>query len=234
MQLVTLTAPDGHKERWDFKTTYLALLSWYSYLKDTDNAKEPTKIAKQIGKFVGDDIKQVHMYLVYLDGFNGDLYSKLSLLAHNSNKSTVQLYFVMKSINNTDYLPHSKQKERQRQKTIERINQITNNDPETLKRLTELTKLFVNGQLHYSNMEGWTMERKDFLETNNFYNLTNDAKLLYLYLDAYKDKDNLVYCSELIAHMLGVTGKELNELKEAGFINYDEYLVPVEIVEECN
>ena len=154
MQLVTLTAPDGHRERWDMKTTYLALLSWYSYLKDTDNAKEPTKIAKQIGKFVGDDIKQVHMYLVYLDGFNGDLYSKLSLLAHNSNKSTVQLYFVMKSINNTDYLPHSKQKERQRQKTIERINQITNNDPETLRRLTELTKLFVDGQLHYSKLKG--------------------------------------------------------------------------------
>ena len=40
MQLVTLTAPDGHRERWDMKTTYLALLSWYSYLKDTDNAKE--------------------------------------------------------------------------------------------------------------------------------------------------------------------------------------------------
>ena len=25
MQLVTLTAPDGHRERWDIKTTYLAL-----------------------------------------------------------------------------------------------------------------------------------------------------------------------------------------------------------------
>ena len=154
MQLVTLTAPDGHQERWDFKTTYLALLNWYQYLKDVDNAKEPSELGTRIGKFVGDDIKQVHMYLVYLDGFNGDLYSKLSLLAHNSNKSTVQLYFVMKSINNTDYLPHSKQKERQRQKTIERINQITNNDPETLRRLTELTKLFVDGQLHYSKLKG--------------------------------------------------------------------------------
>ena len=154
MQLVTLTAPDGHRERWDFKTTYLALLNWYQYLKDVDNAKEPSELGTRIGKFVGDDIKQVHMYLVYLDGFNGDLYSKLSLLAHNSNKSTVQLYFVMKSINNTDYLPHSKQKERQRQKTIERINQITNNDPETLRRLTELTKLFVDGQLHYSKLKG--------------------------------------------------------------------------------
>ena len=154
MQLVTLTAPDGHRERWDMKTTYLALLSWYSYLKDTDNVKEPTKIAKQIGKFVGDDIKQVHMYLVYLDGFNGDLYSKLSLLAHNSNKSTVQLYFVMKSINNTDYLPHNKEHEPERQQLINRIKQVTHNDPETLRRLTELTKLFVDGQLHYSKLKG--------------------------------------------------------------------------------
>lgn len=154
MQLVTLTAPDGHRERWDIKTAYLALLSWHSYLKDTDNAKEPTKIAKQIGKFVGDDIKQVYMYLVYLDGFNGDLYSKLSLLAHISNKSTVQLYFVMKSIGNSDYLRHNKEQEPERQQLINRIKQVTNNDQETLRRLTELTKLFVDGQLHYSNLEG--------------------------------------------------------------------------------
>ena len=154
MQLVTLTAPDGHKERWDFQTTYLALLSWYSYLNDPDNGKEPTSIAKRIGKFVGDDIKQVHMYLVYLDGFNGDLYSKLSLLAHNSNKSTVQLYFVMKSINNPHYLRHNKEQEPERQQLINRIKQVTNNDQETLRRLTELTKLFVDGQLHYSKLKG--------------------------------------------------------------------------------
>ena len=154
MRLVTLTAPDGHQERWDFKTTYLALLSWYSYLDNPDDGKKPSSIAQRISKFVGNDIKLVHMMLTYLDGFNGDLYSKLSMLTHNSTESTVRLFFIMKSINNTDYLPHSKQKERQRQKTIERINQITNNDPETLKRLTELTKLFVDGQLHYSKLKG--------------------------------------------------------------------------------
>lgn len=154
MQLVTLTAPNGHKERWGFQTTYLALLSWYSYLKDTDNAKEPTKIAKQIGKFVGDDIKQVHMYLTYLDGFNGDLYSMLSLLSHNSNKNTVRLYFIMKSINNPHYLRHNNDQEPERQQLINRIKQVTHNDPETLRRLTELTKLFVDGQLHYSKLKG--------------------------------------------------------------------------------
>lgn len=154
MQLVTLTAPDGHKERWDFQTTYLALLLWYSYLNDPDNGKEPTSIAKRIGEFVGDDIKQVHTYLTYLDGFNGDLYSMLSLLAHNSNRSTVQLYFIMKSIGNSDYLRHNKEQEPERENIIKCIKQVTHNDPETLRRLTELTKLFVDGQLHYSKLKG--------------------------------------------------------------------------------
>ncbi len=153
MQLVTLTAPDGHRERWDTKTTYLALLSWYSYLKDTENGKEPTELATRISKFVGDDIKQVRTFLIYLDGFNDDLYSKLSLLTHNSTKSTVQLYFIMKSINNHDYLSHNKKKEREREKIIDRIEQVTSNDENTLKRLIRLTKLFVDGQLSYKNME---------------------------------------------------------------------------------
>lgn len=152
MQLVTLTAPDGHKEHWDMKTTYLALLSWYSYLKDTENSKEPTELATRISKFVGDDIKQVRTFLIYLDGFNDDLYSKLSLLTHNSTKSTVQLYFIMKSINNHDYLSHNKKKEREREKIIDRIEQVTSNDENTLKRLIRLTKLFVDGQLSYKNM----------------------------------------------------------------------------------
>lgn len=153
MQLVTLTAPDGHRERWDITTTYLALQSWYSYLKDTENSKEPTELATRISKFVGDDIKQVRTFLIYLDGFNDDLYSKLSLLTHNSTKSTVQLYFIMKSINNHDYLSHNKKKEWEREKIIDRIEQVTNNDDEMLKRLIRLTKLFVDGQLSYKNME---------------------------------------------------------------------------------
>ncbi|UNL40342.1 hypothetical protein G8B24_03585 [Limosilactobacillus reuteri] len=153
MQLVTLTALDGHRERWDMKTTYLALLSWYSYLKDAENSKEPTELATRISKFVGDDIKQVHTFLVYLDGFNGDLYSKLSLLTNNDDKNTTRLYFIMKSINNHDYLSHNKKKERERQKIVERIEQVTDNDIEMLKRLIALTKLFVDGQLSYKNME---------------------------------------------------------------------------------
>ena len=154
MRLVTLTAPDGHQERWDFKTTYLALLNWYQYLKDVDNAKEPSELGTRISKFVGDDIKKVYVLLTYLDGFNGDLYSKLSLLSRNSDVKTTRLYFIMKSIGNDDYLPHNKEHEPERQQLIKRIKQVTHNDPETLRRLTELTKLFVDGQLQYSKLKG--------------------------------------------------------------------------------
>ncbi|WP_231119698.1 hypothetical protein [Limosilactobacillus reuteri] len=127
MQLVTLTAPDGHRERWDMKTTYLALLSWYSYLNDTDNAKEPTELATRISEFVGDDIKQVHTFLVYLDGFNGDLYSKLSLLTNNDDKNTTRLYFIMKSLNNPNYLAHNKRKSENVKRLLNALNksQIT-------------------------------------------------------------------------------------------------------------
>lgn len=149
MQLVTLTAPDGHRERWDFKTTYLALLTWYQYLKDVDNAKEPSELGTRISKFVGDDIKKVYVLLIYLDGFYDDLYSKLSMLTGNDNKHVVRLFLVMKSINNPHYLPHNKEEESKRQKLIDRIKLVTKNDPETLKRLTELTRLFVIGQLSY-------------------------------------------------------------------------------------
>ncbi|WP_231121064.1 hypothetical protein [Limosilactobacillus reuteri] len=127
MQLVTLTAPDGHRERWDMKTTYLALLSWYSYLKDTENSKKPTELATRISKFVGDDIKQVHTFLVYLDGFNGDLYSKLSLLTNNDDKNTTRLYFIMKSLNNPNYLAHNKPKSESVKRLLNALNksQIT-------------------------------------------------------------------------------------------------------------
>lgn len=66
------------------------------------------------------------------------------------------------------------------------------------------------------------MELKDFLETDDFYTLTNNAKLLYLYLNAYKDKDNLVYCSELLMMTLKVDGRQFSELREIGLIKIDE------------
>lgn len=66
------------------------------------------------------------------------------------------------------------------------------------------------------------MKLKDFLETDDFYTLTNEAKLLYLYLNAYKDKDNLVYCSELIMMILKIDSRPFAELRGIGWIKIDE------------
>lgn len=76
------------------------------------------------------------------------------MLTKNDNKNTVRLYFIMKSINNPHYLRHNKEQEPKRENIINRIKQVTHNDPETLRRLTALTKLFVDGQLHYSKLKG--------------------------------------------------------------------------------
>lgn len=74
------------------------------------------------------------------------------------------------------------------------------------------------------------MELKDFLETDDFYNLSNDAKLLYLYLLAYKNTDNLVYCSELIYDVLHVNGEEFSQLADAGLIKISEFDEPITVM----
>lgn len=78
------------------------------------------------------------------------------------------------------------------------------------------------------------MKLKDFLETDDFYTLTNNAKLLYLYLNAYayKDKDNLVYCSELIMMILNVDSRPFSELRELGWIEIDEDSGVIEVKKE--
>lgn len=154
MTTITLTAPDGHRERWDFNTTYLALLSWHSYLKNEDKGTDPTGLAKSISEFVGDDINQVHTFLVYLEGIKYNLFPKLSKLAENGTQSFTRLYFIMKSINNPNYLPHNSQVERERQQIINQIEEATNDDAKLLKCLIDVTKLFVDGQLSFKQLEG--------------------------------------------------------------------------------
>ncbi|MDY5628902.1 septum site-determining protein MinC [Limosilactobacillus coleohominis] len=66
------------------------------------------------------------------------------------------------------------------------------------------------------------MKYKDFLEADDFYTLTNDAKLAYFYFDAYKDNDGFVYCSELIMATLNVDSSPILELQEIGLIKIDE------------
>lgn len=73
------------------------------------------------------------------------------------------------------------------------------------------------------------MELKDFLEADNFYTLSNNAKLLYLYLLVYQDENSLVHCSELISNALHVDGTEFSQLAKVGLIRIGEPGEPIEI-----
>lgn len=148
MTTVTLTAPDGWKERWDVDTTYHALKLWYLYLINPDQQR-PNKLAKRISMFVGDDLEQVRTEYVYIHAIKYGLFNKLSMLTHNSNDRFPELYFAMKSLQKPNkYLKHS-QKDKKHWDLIERINYVTNNDPNLLEQLIDLAQLFVDGLLSY-------------------------------------------------------------------------------------
>ena len=74
------------------------------------------------------------------------------------------------------------------------------------------------------------MELKELLETNDFYTLSNNAKLLYLYLLVYQDENSLVHCSELICNALHVDGTEFSQLANVGLIRIGEPGEPVKIM----
>lgn len=153
MRTVTLTAPDGYKERWDIDTTYLAIKLWYLYLSNPSQ-QQPNKLAKRISMFVGDDLSKVQTMYVYMHAVKYGLFEKLSLLTHNSDDCFPELYFVMKLLEHPNkYIKHNQRKERQRRDLIDRINTVTNNDPNLLEQLTTVAKLFVDGQISYKNME---------------------------------------------------------------------------------
>lgn len=76
------------------------------------------------------------------------------------------------------------------------------------------------------------MKLKDFLETDDFCTLTNNAKLLYLYLNAYKDKKHLVYCSELLMMMLKVDSRPFSELRALGWIKIDKDSGVIEVTKD--
>ena len=146
MQVITLTAPDGHRERWDIKTTYLALKFWYGYLSDPDRVS-CNQLAKDIRPFVGDDVHQVHIFLIYVQSIKLGLFWELSQLTDNQDDNVTRLYFTMKAAAGDYSLRKSHRGKRG--KTLKRIQEVTNGDPAKLNQLIELLGLFVDGYLSY-------------------------------------------------------------------------------------
>lgn len=151
MQLITFTAKDGHRERWEPRLAVKALKLLYNYLTNPDQ-DTVNDLAIQVRDFVGDDIKNVHNALVYAQSVQNGLFPKLALISNDGKRSMAQVYFTLKELDKTTPYYHGNQRPTGGE-LPNLISEITGNDQKTIKGLAKLAKLFVDGQLSYDSLE---------------------------------------------------------------------------------
>lgn len=151
MQLITLTAPNGHSERWEPCLAVKALKLLYKYLSDPDQ-DTVNGLAMQVREFVGDDIQTVHSALVYAQSVQTGLFPKLALISNDGQRSMAQVYFTLKALDKSTPYHHGRQRPTG-VALLDTITEVTGNDQETIKGLEKLSKLFVDGQLSYDSLE---------------------------------------------------------------------------------
>lgn len=153
MQLITLTAPDGHQEQWDIDLTIHALRLLKRYLEDADGGHAINPLAKQVEAFTGTDLTRVTNCLTYVLAVKHNLFRKLQLLASD----TAQLPRVYIMLREMDQASPIKRNNSRRlatnQDLFTAIQQVTNQDQQTIKELEALVKLFMDGQLSYPSLE---------------------------------------------------------------------------------
>lgn len=152
MQLITLTAPDGHREQWDINLTIHALKLLKRYLEDADGGHAINPLAKQVEDFTGTDLTRVTNCLTYVLAVKHNLFRKLQLVASD----TAQLPRVYIMLREMDQASPIKRNNSGRlaanQDLFTAIQQVTNRDQRTIKELAALIKLFMDGQLSYSSL----------------------------------------------------------------------------------
>lgn len=152
MQLITLTAPDGHREQWNINLTIHALKLLKRYLEDADGGHAINPLAKQVEAFTGTDLTRVTNCLTYALAIKHNLFRKLQLVASD----TAQLPRVYIMLREMDQASPIKRNNSRRlvanQDLFTAIQQVTNRDQQTIKELEALVKLFMDGQLSYSSL----------------------------------------------------------------------------------
>lgn len=153
MQLITLTAPDGHREQWDINLTIHALKLLKRYLEDADGGHAINPLAKQVEAFTGTDLTRVTNCLTYALAIKHNLFRKLQLVASD----TAQLPRVYIMLREMDQASPIKRNNSRRlvanQDLFTAIQQVTNRDQQTIKELEALVKLFIDGELNYPSLE---------------------------------------------------------------------------------
>lgn len=152
MQLITLTAPDGHRERWEPCLAANALKQLYRYLINPDQATV-SKLAQQVEEFVGNDPERVRNSLVYAQSVQDGLFHKLALISNNGERSMTRIFFLLRSLDkDTGIHRNIYDRPADDNPMIAVIQQVTNRDQRTIKGLAALAKLFVDGQLSYDSL----------------------------------------------------------------------------------
>lgn len=151
MQLITLTAQDGHHERWE-PCLAANTLKQHRYLINPDQATV-SKLAQQVEEFVGNDPARVRNALVYAQLVQDGLFHKLVLISNNGERSMVRTFFLLRSLDkDTGIHRNIYDRPADDNPMIAIIQQVTNRDQRTIRGLAALAKLFVDGQLSYDSL----------------------------------------------------------------------------------
>lgn len=151
MQLITLTAPNGHRERWEPCLAVHALELLYKYVSDPDGGHSENELAKQIQPLVGTDPQTVYNALVYARAVDQGLFHKLAVLTNEDQRNIPRVYFLLRSMDDrSSKLVRKQEHNAQGNFTAAMIEQLTDGKQAQIQALTDLAKLFLDGVLEYS------------------------------------------------------------------------------------
>lgn len=153
MQLITLTAPDGHREQWDINLTTHALRLLKRYLEDADGRHAINPLAKQVEAFTGTDLTRVTNCLTYALAIKHNLFYKLQLIT-NDETQLPRVYIMLREMDQTSPIKRNNSRRlAANQDLFTAIQQATNRDQQIIKELEALVKLFMDGELSYPSLE---------------------------------------------------------------------------------
>ena len=153
MQLITLTAPDGHREQWDINLTIHALKLLKRYLEDADGGHAINPLAKQVEAFTGTDLTRVTNCLTYALAVKHNLFYKLQLITSDETQLP-RVYIMLREMDQASPIKRNNSRRLATNRDLfASIQQVTNRDQRTIKELEALVKLFMDGQLSYPSLE---------------------------------------------------------------------------------
>ena len=152
MQLITLTAPDGHREQWDINLTIHALKLLKRYLEDADGGHAINPLAKQVEAFTGTDLTRVTNCLTYALAVKHNLFHKLQLITSDTTQLP-RVYIMLRELDKSSPIKRNDSRRLATNRDLfALIKQAIGNDQRTIKELAALIKLFMDGQLSYSSL----------------------------------------------------------------------------------